>query len=670
MGTDDDLLNSALHTSPQPRLALGDLRRLVLLCGIPFGLAAVLVVVQLVRPYGRPTNTVGRMLTALATGDAERLRSEERLGFRDRAEREIKARGEAEHRRILAIFDKEAQLGDREYRRIRRVVAQLGEKEFRRLSRDDQRTVREYSRRQFVADKGWAALADDDRKLLGGPEVLGDRAKLRARAITVGLATLPEETQALAEGVDLTAPETAKDRKLAKIVAQAERAGYAELEDALQSAESAARLELAKLSRAERERVENGSYVRWLIEAGLKAADEKTRSKATLAELVDDDSPEAWALRRRFGQKDLDAESRKQIEGVDYQQFIDGKKAFVEQAGIRLWGEHLREIFAAGCCTITKVRFLGESGRSLRRNATATVALELGPPPPPKPAAKRADKPAADAEATEAVHPAKRLLGQTIVLEHRWGTWAVTHFDAGSSDEPAALRHPEEAVKAALGSPGGVGTGAAGTVLFLSIGIVLVVIVLRRRTTPALAPFELAVGGATLGLAALQIAVEGQANLDDLWFTPLYLAMPIWVGLRRGAGSGFIAGFLSGLGLLVAATVAGVPGWASAGGDALLVGEKLLAALFLAGTGALAGWARWPAALSSMLPLTWLLFLAALDRGQLGSLTSYTHVLLAVAVTAGGLVLARLGLLAPVARLFSGAPDGDESTSASARARA
>jgi len=656
MAPEDDL---SMHTSPQPRLALGDLRRLVLFAAIPFGLAAVLVTVQLVRPFGRPANTVAKMLDALASGDAARLRSEERLGFRDRAEREIKARGEAEHRRILSIFDKEAQLGDREYRRIRRTVAQLGEKEYRRLSREDQRTVREHSRRQFVADKGWAALADDDRKLLGGPEVLGDRAKLRARAIAVGLATLPEETQALAEGVDLTAPETMKDRKLAKVATQAEKAGYGELQGALESAESAAGLELAKLSKRERERIESGSYVRWVVEAGLKAADDKTRAKATLAELVDDDAPEAWSLRRRFGAKDLDADSRKQIEGVDYQQFVDGKKAFVEQAGIRLWGEHLRETFAAGCCTITNVRYLGESGRSLRRNATATVALEFGPPPPPKPAAKKGDKPAVDDEA-DPVHPAKRLLGQTIVLEHRWGTWAVKRFDAGSSDEAAALlRHPEEAVKAAFGALGGVGSGVAGSALFLSIGIVLVVIVLRRKSTPALAPFELAVGGATIALAALQIAVEGQANLDDPWFTPLFLAMPIWVGLRRGAGSGFIAGFLAGLGLLVAATVAGVPGWASAGGDALLVGEKLFAALLLAGTGALAGWARWPAAFSSALPLTWLLFVAALDRGQLGALTSYTHVLLAAAVTAGGLLLARLGLLTATARLFSSAP-GDE----------
>jgi hypothetical protein len=190
-------------------------------------------------------------------------------------------------------------------------------------------------------------------------------------------------------------------------------------------------------------------------------------------------------------------------------------------------------------------------------------------------------------------------------------------------------------------------------VLFLSIGIILTVVLMRRKTTPALAPVELGVAGVTLALAALQVAIEGQVTVDDLWFTPLYAAMPIWVGIRRGAGSGFIAGFLAGLALLVVATVAGVPGWASAGGDSILVGEKLLAALMLAGTGALAGWLKWPTELSALLPFAWLLFLAALDRGQLGSLTSSTHVLLAVAVTAAGLLLARLGLLARVHRVVS-----------------
>src|SRR5262245_46923857 len=132
--------------------------RLIAWTGVAVALVVVLLGVHFIRPFGRPTSTVRRALDALANGDAARLRGDERLGFRHRAEMEIRRRGEAEYARTLGLFDKEAQLGDREYRRIRRVVGNLGEKEFRKLGRDDQRKLREAGRLAFLADKGWAQL--------------------------------------------------------------------------------------------------------------------------------------------------------------------------------------------------------------------------------------------------------------------------------------------------------------------------------------------------------------------------------------------------------------------------------------------------------------------------------------------------------------------------------
>src|SRR5439155_17160206 len=121
-------------------------RRLLAWTAVAALLGGLFLVGHLVRPFGRPAQTVAKALLALASGDAERLRAEERLGFRQRAEREIKRRGEAEYARVLGLFDKEATLGDREYRRIRKKVADLGERDFRRLQRDEQRAIREASR--------------------------------------------------------------------------------------------------------------------------------------------------------------------------------------------------------------------------------------------------------------------------------------------------------------------------------------------------------------------------------------------------------------------------------------------------------------------------------------------------------------------------------------------
>ncbi len=375
---DDPSMTSPHALAPAPH----GIRSLLIWTTIPAVLAGLLLGLHFVRPFGRPVQVVQKALDALAAGDAERLRTEERLGLQRRAEREIKHRGDAEYARVFGIFDKEAQFGDREYRRIRKKLAELGDREFRKLSRDDQRTLREFSHRQFVAEKGWALLSDDERKQLGTVDVLGDRAKLRARAIAVGLPTLSEDMQTAADGEDLTSAESAKDKKLSKIANQAEKAGMTELQGALQSAESAAAVELGRLPRRERERVEYGSYNRWVFEAGFKATDDKMRARANLTQMIDDDAPEAWALRRTFGNKDLDPESRKQIEGVDYDKFVAAKKIFIDMQGMRLWGEQLRETFNPGCCKTSTVRFLGESGRSLLRNSDANVGLEFGPTPP------------------------------------------------------------------------------------------------------------------------------------------------------------------------------------------------------------------------------------------------------------------------------------------------
>ena len=76
---------------PHPLADFREQRRLLWCVALPVALVSVLLTVHLVLPFGRPSATVRRALEALASGDAARLRSEERLGFQGRAEREIEA---------------------------------------------------------------------------------------------------------------------------------------------------------------------------------------------------------------------------------------------------------------------------------------------------------------------------------------------------------------------------------------------------------------------------------------------------------------------------------------------------------------------------------------------------------------------------------------------------
>ncbi len=656
-----------LNTSPTPKIPASSPPSsgggLVVWTAAAGGLALLLLVVHALLPYARPVRVVDRAIAALQAGDTALLASEERLGWKALAESESRRRGEVEYARVIGLFDKAAALGDRQYRGLRRKLFDLGDREVRRLPRDDQKTLRELGRRQFVADKGWASLGEEDQKTIGSPDVLGDKQKIRARAIALGLPLLPQDVQLSVTGLDLTAPALAKDKKLGKIVAQAEKAGLAELAPSVQAAEQAAAAELAKLARPKRERIELGPYLKFVFTEGLKATDEKTRQKATLEQLVDDDAPTAWALRRSFGIKDLDAESRKQIEGLDYDAFVAGRRAFVEKEGRRLWSVKLKETFNPDCCSTGKVHYLGESARSLLRNDAATVALAFGPlPPKPKKDADKKDgdkkdgddgkaaKATVEDEPEDGVHPAKRLLGSELKLSYAWGSWTLTGFARGSSDE-ARSRAPLEAMKGALALAGIAShSTVSGFFLLVALGVAVFWLIVGRRprseTSGALLPVELGAAAAVLVLASLQIAFEGQVSLDDCWFTPLYLALPIWVGLRGDGESGVVAGLLMGLALVVASAVAGVPSWLQVG-DALPLGEHLLATLVFVGTAVVASRLRGaaePRVVALALPLSWLLFYAAIDRGQLAALTAYAHVLLGAAVAGAGLLVAKAGL--------------------------
>ena len=502
--------------------------------------------------------------------------------------------------------------------------------------------MREHSHLQFVAEKGWPLLSEEERKLLGGAaEVLGDRAKLRARAIAVGLTKLPESAQLDSVGNDLTTPEAAKDRKLGKLAAQAEKAGLAELQPALQSAEQAAQVELARLTKREREQVESGSYARWILETGLAAGDDKLRATATLAQLFDDDGPEAWALRRSFGKPSLEsgiaqADREPRVRSVRRRAARLHRAAGHATVGREAARDLQRRLLqdrhgplSRGLRPLALAQRDRDGGARVRR--AAAQAPDQGRQGRSQRGRRRPD------------HPARRYLGQTVVLEYRWGTWAISRFGAAAEDEAASKSRDDE--MKALGALSSFGGSFSGFVLFAAIGLtLLLVVVLKRKAGAGFAAAELWAAGAALALAALQIAVQGQATLDDQWFTPVLLALPIWVGARHGSESGFVAGFLAGLALVVASAVAAVPSWASAGGNGLLVGEHLLAALMLAGTGALAGRTRWPLE-QLALPLAWLLFFAVIDRSQLACATTYSHVLLGAAATGIGLLVDRLGIL-------------------------
>lgn len=147
-------------------------------------------------------------------------------------------------------------------------------------------------------------------------------------------------------------------------------------------------------------------------------------------------------------------------------------------------------------------------------------------------------------------------------------------------------------------------------VLAFMILVAVVVLALRFRPRAFLVSDRecLAVAGlVAVGLA--QYFFRGAVRFDDLFFGPLYLAVPAWVGLRGGPAEGaFVAAVGGGPFMGLVAVLA--PDAGDHAARAAAIGEYTLAALFLVGIGTLAGFLRrWPVAPAAA-PVAWIPFVA------------------------------------------------------------
>ena len=229
-------------------------------------------------------------------------------------------------------------------------------------------------------------------------------------------------------------------------------------------------------------------------------------------------------------------------------------------------------------------------------------------------------------------------------MAYRDGTWQKPQF--GKMPKHSGQMKKAGAMSA-LKDP----STMVSVVLMALFALAIVLAVALKRSGPAIACIE----GATLALllGTIQSLLQGQVSLDDLLFTPIYMAIPIWIGMRRGAEAGFMSGFLLGLGLTAASALGSVASWAILAGDGINLREHLLAAMFLAITGAVSARIRWPRELPVALPLLWLLFYVSIDRGLLCSFSFYGHVSLGAAMVAFGLLAREMGLLKYVERIYS-----------------
>ncbi len=418
---------------------------------------------------------------------------------------------------------------------------------------------------------------------------------------------------------------------------------------------------VGKLSRTDQSRISKASYTAYLLKAGLAAYKEKDRGLIKSAKAITEaDSTEAGILQTALGLSSLKAEERKQVGDREENAFIKGKKAFINAAGMTLYTKFLKETFTEDCCSLGTVRYLGPSSRSLLRNSTAIVEMAFAEKEEASEAEEKEktkeegkgkvtaakdeeDKKKAEEKKKKKITP-KKYLGEVAIVTYKDGTWREPSFGK-------MPKHSKQMKKAAAMAGLKDPSTIVSVVLMAMFALAIVLAIALKRSGPAIACIE----GATLAmlLGVVQSLLQGQVSLDDLLFTPLYMATPIWLGLRRGAEAGFMAGFLMGLGLTAASALGSVASWATLAGSGLDLSEHLLAAMFLAITGAVAARIRWPRELPVALPLVWLLFYVSVDRGLIWSFSFYGHAMLGAAMVGFGMLAREAGLLEFVERIFA-----------------
>ena len=600
--------------------------------GVAAGLGTVLMLAQMARQYGSPGGTASEVLAALSAADTARLRKDEMLGLTVRAESEVSTRGTAEYNRIIAIFHKASRLGSARYDKARRQMWDAGEAAFEALPYDQQSAIRKKSKYAWLSREAFASLTVDERNLFGAADVLSDKSKMKALAYAVGKPKLSEEDRTLIGEKDPDAEAVQQDKALAKIVGKARRGGLATLTKLAKKANRAARAKFRRLNWRARRTIKKASYVDYVWKEGFKGHADRSYFKK-VSVLKDPPPGAVAAIKRAMGLNSLPASERAEIKDRNYDAFVAARVSFIETAGTRLYKAFLKGTFLKDCCGVARVRYVGRSSRSLLRNRSAVVVLSFGP------------EPAGDVEVE---HPAKDYLGQAVLMDYVEGKWKIGGF---GKDPSGKLSHGVSASIQVLKSPGTI----VSLVLLLMLGLAVVLAVALRRSSSAIAVAEGA--AAVLLLAVVQVLVQGQISTDDVFFTPIYMAIPVWLGIKRGAEPGFMAGFVTGLGITAASALVTVAPWAAVGSNELLMQEHFLATLFLAVTGAAAGRLRWPVQLPMVLPVLWMLFYVGLDRGLMLSFNFYGHVVFGCAVAGLGMVLLELGLLDIARRVFEGKPE-------------
>jgi hypothetical protein len=365
-----ELASSALPAGAATPTGDGPARIRLLLPLVTGLLGLTLALVGYLTPHHHPAAVMRRWQSAMARGDVDTLRHDERLGTGSwlvGLEREL---GNREYERVLAVYDRVDRVGAAEVQRLSERVTSGGQAAFQALPRDRQLEVLQQSHREWVMAQGLPRVPE--ALALGSWQVLLPPTAEPSLLQRLGASALSADEQTLLANRPDTHPEVVADPMLSALAARRRAQGAAMFAWIRQRVEREGEQAFRRETRTDREEIDQRSARAFVRQRGFAALSASDRARVGSLAALDDAS---GALRDRLGREGLEASEAREIEGKTRVEFVAQRTAYVSLTGARLAAVILREAFGSTRPEVERVVVSGVGGRDLLRRNAARIEL-------------------------------------------------------------------------------------------------------------------------------------------------------------------------------------------------------------------------------------------------------------------------------------------------------
>lgn len=332
-------------------------------------LGTLLAIVGYVGDHAHPRSAVSRWRAVVSRGDLGTLLRDERLGGRRWIRALIQEQGTADYNRVLGIYDRAAELGQAEYRRLHETVIRQGEQAFAALPDPEQRAVSSRSHDEWVCANGVARVPEAG--------ALGGCATLRAAPSPqllqrLGTPELDADEQALLANRATNDPAVLADVTLAELANRRDALGQRVLERLRERVEREGDRAFRRLDWSERDAVDRQSRERFVRDRGFASLPPSDRARVGQVDGLFDESSQ---LPTALGMQQLPEAERREVQGRSREDFVARRARYIEDAGSRLAQQLLISSFGSAQVRVEKLYVHGSGGRDLLRRNAARAEL-------------------------------------------------------------------------------------------------------------------------------------------------------------------------------------------------------------------------------------------------------------------------------------------------------